>query len=113
MTKECRNPNDEGRRPIPFELRASSFLRHSSFGHSSLNREISENDRNQKNLYERNFKKEDPAEPHQLVVTEAGERPAHPDKNKKKRGDLREKNKYVNQPPTPARRPVRDAGKVP
>src|ERR1044071_4823281 len=113
MTNEARSTSDEERPSMPFGLRVSSFLRHSSFGNSSFCWQISEDDRHQENVYERDFEKEDPAEPHQLVVTKAGERPADPDKKEEKRGDLREKDKDVKQPPTPARRAVGDAGEMP
>src|ERR1700741_4054993 len=88
-------------------------MRGSGSGRGRLRGAIREDDRHHENVYERDFEKEDPAEPHQLVVTETRKRPAHPDKNEEKRGDLREKDKNVDQAPTPAGGAVRDAGKMP
>src|SRR4051812_23911067 len=94
-------------------IRASSFLRHSSFENSSFAWEVGEDDRHDKNVHERDFEKEAPAEPHQLVVTESRQGPANPDKNKKKRNDLGEKDKHIDQTPAPAVRTVGHTGEVP
>src|SRR5256714_7037353 len=75
--------------------------------------EIGEQDRHEKNIHERNFEKENPAESHQLIVTKARQRPAHPDKKEKQHGDLREENEDVQEAPTPAAGTIGHPGKMP
>src|SRR5687768_11042987 len=88
-------------------------MRGSGRGRGRLGRKISQNDGRQENVYEGDFEKEHPAEPHELVVAKTGERPAHPDEDEEKRDHLREKDKDVYQSPAPTVRTVGNARKMP
>src|ERR1041385_9216143 len=68
----------------------------------SLKGNVSENPCYDKNVHQRNFKKEKPAQPHQLVPSKSRKRPAHPHKEKNHYGDLCEENSDVDQPEDPA-----------
>src|SRR5438094_5254990 len=93
MTKHER-PMRSHRRPIVW---ASSlrFPLGSVIGISSFVWQIHHDDRNDKDIQQRNLKKEQPAEPHKLIVTEAWQGKTHPNKTKqehrhfpKKSGDI-------------------------
>src|SRR2546423_124775 len=75
--------------------------------------EVSENDRDDENIDECNFKKEKPAEAHQLVPAKSGQGPAHPHEYEDQRADLGEKDGDVDQAKYPAARSVRDSRKMP
>src|SRR5438105_15947912 len=76
-------------------------------------REIGQNGGGDKNVYERDLEKEQPTQPHQLIVAKARQSPADPHEDEKERSDLREEDKDIYQPPTPSVRPVWYARKVP
>src|SRR5438552_8946936 len=63
-----------------------------------LLRVIGEDPGDDEDVYKRDLKKEEPAEPHELVVTEARQGPAHPHEHEQQRGDFREKRRDVKQP---------------
>src|SRR6266853_435716 len=50
-----------------------------------------------KNVHERDLKKEQPAEPHELVVAEPGQGPAHPHEHENDHGNFGEKGCNVEQ----------------
>src|SRR2546423_5672255 len=74
---------------------------------------VSENDRDQEDVYERDFKEEKPAQSHQLVPAKSRQGPADPHHEKNKRANLGEKNGDVDQAEDPAVRSVRDSRKMP
>src|SRR5437762_9676555 len=49
------------------------------------------------NVYQRDLEKEKPTEPHELVVPEAGQCPAHPHEDENQHGDFREEGGDVEQ----------------
>src|SRR5207302_9806249 len=65
------------------------------------------------NVHERDLEKENPAQPHQLIVAKTRQSEADPDKHKKKRRNFGEENENVNQTKNPSVGTVRDAGKMP
>src|SRR6266516_2621907 len=84
-------------------------------GRGRLGWKISDNPRDNENIDQRNLEKEKPAEPHELVIAEPGQRPAHPheDENEhrhfcKKSGDVEETPDYT----APAGRVPIDKGPV-
>src|SRR5882762_3739118 len=56
----------------------------------SSGRKISENEGRNEDVYEGDFEKENPSQPHELIVTESRQGPAHPNKNEKDGRDLAE-----------------------
>src|SRR6266576_7218367 len=95
MTKHER-PMRSPRRPIVW---ASSlgFPLGSVIGISSFVRQIRHDARSDKNIHERDLKKEQPAEPHELVVAEPGQGPAHPHEHENDHGNFGEKGCNVEQ----------------
>src|SRR5258708_27685350 len=75
--------------------------------------EVRENDRDDKDIDERDFKKEQPTQSHQLVPTKSRQRPADPHHEKDERADFGEKHGDVDQAEDPAVRAVRDSRKMP
>jgi hypothetical protein len=65
------------------------FFLVSSFPDSS-DRKISEYEGRNEDVYEGDFEKENPTQPHELIVTESRQGPAHPNKNEKDGRDLAE-----------------------
>src|ERR1043166_1541864 len=63
-----------------------------------------EDRRGEEDVYERDFKKVEPADAHELVETEARERPAHPDKEHEQRSDLAEEAHDVGKAEQPMRK---------
>src|SRR4029077_964772 len=59
--------------------------------------QIRDDARDDEDVYEGDLKKEEPAEPHELVVTETWQGPAHPHEHEEQHGDLREKRRDVKQ----------------
>src|SRR6266702_3359496 len=66
-----------------------------------------------KDVYERNFEKEEPTEPHKLIVTKTGQRPAHPHKYENQGGDFCEEDCDVDQAEDPSMRAVGNSGEMP
>ena len=62
---------------------------------------------------EGDFKEEDPAQSHQLIVAEARESKANPDENEEEDHNLGEENKDVNETKNPAMRTVGNSWKMP
>src|SRR4051812_44131812 len=75
--------------------------------------EIRQDDRGDEDVHERNLEKENPAQPHQLVVTEAWQSPADPDKKEEQDRDFGEKDEDVEQAPAPAVGTIGHAGEMP
>src|SRR5438477_10845085 len=89
MTKHER-PMRSHRRPIVW---ASSlrFPLGSVSGMSSFVWQIRHDARNDKDIHQRNLKKEQPDEPHKLIVTEAWQGKTHANKTKQEHGHLRKR----------------------
>ena len=64
-----------------------------------------EDDRGEENVDERDLEEEDPAEPHQLIVAEARQRPAHPDEDEEQGGDFGEEDGDVEETAENPRQP--------
>jgi|SRR5690349_15480949 hypothetical protein len=62
---------------------------------------------------EGDFKEEDPAQSHQLIVAEARESKSDPDENEKQDHNFGEENKDVNETKNPAMRTVGNSWKMP
>src|ERR1700733_10324197 len=88
-------------------------MRGSGRGRARLGWKVSQEERHQEDVHKRNLKKEDPAEPHELVVTKARKRPADPDEEEKQNSDLREEDENVHETPAPAVGAIWHAGKMP
>src|SRR5882724_2662128 len=94
----------------PGLLRSRSALRTSAFGFpsgfviliSSFVWQICHDACNDKDVHQRDFEKEKPAQPHQLIPAKSRERPAHPHKQENQEGDLCEKDCDVNQAKDPS-----------
>src|SRR2546430_13897442 len=95
MTKHER-PMRSPRRPIVW---ASSlgFPLGSVIGISSFVWQIRHDARSDKNIHERNLKKEQPAEPHKLIVTEAWQGKTHPNETKQEHRHFRKKRSDIEQ----------------
>src|SRR5258708_25010798 len=65
------------------------------------------------NVDERDLEKENPAQPHQLIVAKTGQSEADPDKYKKERRNFSEENENVNKTKKPPAGTVGDAGEMP
>src|SRR4030095_8131789 len=99
----------------------SSALRASSFGFvsgsliriSSFAWQICQDGGGAEDIYEGDFKEEDPTQSHQLIIAETRESEADPDENEKEGRDFGEENKNVNEAENPAVRTVRDTWKMP
>src|SRR5436190_6587238 len=74
---------------------------------------VSKDNRDQENIDERDFEKEKPAEPHQLVPAKTRQCPADPHHEENEHANFREKHRDVDQSKNPAVRAVRDPGKMP
>src|SRR2546423_8669316 len=74
---------------------------------------VSENERDQENVYEHDFKEEKPAEAHQLVPAKPRQGPADSHHEKNERANLGEKNGDVDQAEDPAVRSVGYSWKMP
>ena len=82
----------------------SSALRASSFGLvsgiviriSSFVWQIGQDGGGDEDIYEGDFKEEDPAQSHQLIIAETRESPADPDENEKEGRDFGEENEMLN-----------------
>src|SRR5467141_3927389 len=72
--------------PLGFVIRISSFVW-----------QIRNDGCDDKDVYQRNLEKEKPAEPHELVVAEPGQRPAHPHEHENDHGNFGEKSCNVEQ----------------
>src|SRR4029453_5623276 len=68
---------------------------------------------NDKDVYQRDLKKEEPAEAHELVVPETRQRPADPHEHKDQGRDFYKKNRDIDETENPAMRSIRDARKMP
>src|SRR5436305_11466839 len=80
-----------------------------------LRRQVRDDERGEEDVHERDFEEEDPAEQHQLIVAEAGQRPAHPDEDEEERGDFPEEGRDVEkaaEDSAPAFRVAGDVGPV-
>src|SRR6266446_2507678 len=75
--------------------------------------EVNENDRDDEDIDERDFKKEKPAQAHQLVPPETRQSPAHPHEQKDQCGNLGEEDRDVDQTENPTIRAIRNPGKMP
>ena len=64
-------------------------------------------------IHEGDFKEENPAQSHQLIVAEAGESKADPDENEKEDRNFGEENEDVNETKNPAVRTVGNSWKMP
>src|SRR5262249_32609386 len=73
----------------------------------------SENCGHDEDVHQRNFKKEEQAQPHQLIPSKSRERPAHPHKQKNDGGDLCEEDRDVDQTEDPSARAIRYSRKMP
>src|SRR5438128_12552073 len=97
------------------------LLRTSSFGFlsdfvirvSSFIQQKCQDASGDKNVYQRNFKKEKPAQAHELIVTETRQGPAHPHEKKQKPGHFCEKDGDVDQAEKPSVRAIWDSWKMP
>src|SRR5260370_13952384 len=65
------------------------------------------------NVDERDLEKENPAQPHQLIVAKTGQSEADPDKYKKERRNFSEENENVNKTKKPPAGTVGGAGEMP
>src|SRR4051812_44763068 len=74
---------------------------------------VSEDDRDEEDIDERDFKKEEPPEPHQLVPAKARQRPADPHHEKDQRAYFREKDGNVDEPENPAVRAIGNSREMP
>src|ERR1700731_2381546 len=95
--------------PQRLTLRASSlgFLSDFVILVSSFIWQIRDDARDEEDVDKGDLKKEEPAEAHELVVTETRQGPAHPHEDEKQRGDFCEKRRDVKQTadhPAPTRR---------
>ena len=61
---------------------------------------------NDENIHQRDLEKENPAQPHQLIVTKTRQRPADPDEEKEQRADFREKDEDIESAPKPSSRAI-------
>src|SRR5207244_11935519 len=64
------------------------------------------------NVGERDLEKENPAQPHQLIVAKTGQSEADPDKYKKERRNFSEENENVNKTKKPPAGTVGNAGEM-
>src|SRR5260370_26477437 len=69
----------------------------SCFRDSFLRRNVRENDCDDEDIHERDLKKEQPAEPHKLIVTEARQSKTHPNEKKQEHRHFREKDGDIEQ----------------
>src|SRR2546421_6022906 len=74
---------------------------------------VDKNDRDDKNVHQRDFKKEKPTQSHQLVPSETRQRPTHPHEQKDECSDFGEKDRDVDQSENPTMRAIRNSGKMP
>src|SRR5881409_1809843 len=91
-----------------FGFRHSFVLRHSSFV-----RQICHDSCHSENVNQRDFKKEQPAEPHQLIPAETRQRPPHPHEEEDHECDLAEEDDDIKEPKDPAMGAIWDARKMP
>src|SRR5580765_2675624 len=99
----------------------SSALRAPSFGFvsgiviriSSFVWQICQDGGGPEDIHEGDFKEENPAQSHQLIVAEAGESKADPDENEKEDHNFGEENKDVNETKNPAVRTDGNSWKMP
>src|SRR5438067_12942252 len=94
---------------------ASSFGFNSSFviRASSFNGQKRQYACNNKDVYQRDLEEKEPAESHELVPAESGQRPAHPHEHENEGADFGKEHDDVDQPEDPTARTVGDSRKVP
>src|SRR6478736_10160722 len=88
--------------PSDFVIRISSFVW-----------QIRHDGCNDKDVHQRDFEKEKPAQAHQLIPSKSRKRPAHPHKQENHHSDLCEKDCNVDQAEDPAVGAIWNAGKMP
>src|SRR5262249_14703150 len=91
----------------------ASLVRHSVIRHWSLTPVQCHNPCRQKNVHQRYFEKEKPAQPHQLIPSKSRESPAHPQKQENHERYLYEKDSDVDQAEDPSARAIRYSRKMP
>src|SRR5207237_7071097 len=74
---------------------------------------IRNNERDYKNIDERDFKKEKPTKAHELVPAKTRQGPADPHEHKNQRCNFGEEDHDVDQSENPTVRAIRDSGKMP
>src|SRR5260370_36144408 len=74
---------------------------------------VDENDRDDKNVHQRDFKKEKPTEAHKLVPAKTWQGPAYPHEQKDECGNFGEEDRNVDQSENPTVRAIRNSRKMP
>ena|SRR5437660_12887121 len=110
--------NDEARltnfaAPRIFVIRHLGFLRHSLLHHSALTPAKCHDSSYDENIYQSDLEEEKPAEPHELIITKTGQRPADPHENENQDGDFCEEDCDVDQAEDPSVGAVRNSREMP
>src|SRR4030095_3875879 len=88
-------------------------LRLTRRGRGRLGWDASKNPGDDKDVYQRDLKKEEPAEAHELVVAETRQRPTDPHEHKDQGGDFCKEDRNIDETENPTMRSIRDARKMP